>query len=71
MRTDLAFWQSSMLSVSAYAQTGSTRDWTGYYMLARGQRRGRSKYHPVQTFQDRRRPFAALGEAENAGNERC
>ena len=24
------------LSISAYAQTGTTNDWTGYYMLARG-----------------------------------
>jgi hypothetical protein len=26
----------AMLSLSAYAQTGPTNDWTGYYMLARG-----------------------------------
>jgi hypothetical protein len=26
----------SMLSISAYAETGAAPDWTGYYMLARG-----------------------------------
>src|SRR6476659_5347311 len=33
MRT--CFLAISILSISAYAETGATPDWTGYYMLAR------------------------------------
>ena len=66
----LAISVSFLFSVGAYAQTGATRDWTGYYMLARGKdAAGLTVINPdfVKTVADHLQPWAKLKMQQTNG----